>query len=285
MPHHAKRQSFFQTLVDNPAERLGVELKSWIRPHLKTAKAKIVRALFALRHNRDGGFLLIGFDDKTLRPIPTPYSDDRVREVYHPDVIQRMVSEYAYEPFEVYVWFQPRDGQLHPVICVEEGVTQPALTKKYLKGADGKHLVRKDAIYVRSLRANGTVSSCLITPGDWPALIDTFVRNRNRIIAPSDEIGPRDDASRIAAAWEEFTQTAQQLLLRKGHGVKRTFRGLGTTLKESGLITDEQSAAVRRLRELRNVAVHMSSNAIAPKDVEEAERLSRTLCHDFRHVS
>ena len=285
MPHHAKPQSFFQRLVDNPAERLDVELKSWIKPHLKTAKAKIVRALFALRHNRDGGLLLVGIDDKTLRPTPVPYSDDRVREVYHPDVIQRLVSEYAYEPFEVYVHFQPRDGQLHPVICVDEGVTAPVLTKKCLKGDDGKDLVRKDAIYVRSLRANGTVSSCLITPGDWPALIETFVRNRNRIFVPSQEVARGDNVSRIAAAWEEFTQTAQQLLVRKGYGVKHTFRGLGMSLKASGLVTDEQSAAVARLRELRNVAVHIGSNAIALTDVEEAERLSGKLCHDFRHAS
>jgi len=37
-------------------------------------------------------------------------------------------------------------------------------------------LVKKDTIYVRTLRTNGTVSSAQITRRDWPDLIDTFVR-------------------------------------------------------------------------------------------------------------
>jgi hypothetical protein len=48
-------------------ESLNVELKRWIDPTEPQGIAKIVKATFAL-HNCNGGFLVIGFDDKTLQP-------------------------------------------------------------------------------------------------------------------------------------------------------------------------------------------------------------------------
>lgn len=53
--------------VTRPAEALNVEIKNWIDPTTLQGKAKIVRAALALR-NRNGGELVIGFNDQTLKP-------------------------------------------------------------------------------------------------------------------------------------------------------------------------------------------------------------------------
>ena len=44
-----------------------MELKCWIDPQTPEGQAKIIRACLALR-NRNGGFLVIGFNDETMQP-------------------------------------------------------------------------------------------------------------------------------------------------------------------------------------------------------------------------
>ena len=56
-----------RALVARPGENLTVEIKRWVDPADPGGAAKIVKAAFALR-NRNGGFLVIGFDDTTLQP-------------------------------------------------------------------------------------------------------------------------------------------------------------------------------------------------------------------------
>ena len=59
-------------------------------------QAKIIRACFA-RYNRNGGYLVIGFDDKTLQPELGNEPAD-VRRAFHVDDIQGLISRYAYDP-------------------------------------------------------------------------------------------------------------------------------------------------------------------------------------------
>lgn len=56
-----------RALVEQPVEALQVELKTWLDPRTDDGIAKLVKAMFAIR-NRNGGFLLIGFDNGTMAP-------------------------------------------------------------------------------------------------------------------------------------------------------------------------------------------------------------------------
>jgi predicted HTH transcriptional regulator len=56
-------------LIARPSESLNVEIKAWISPDDPSGVAKIVRAALALR-NRNGGYLVVGFNDKTYSRIP-----------------------------------------------------------------------------------------------------------------------------------------------------------------------------------------------------------------------
>ena len=64
--------------------------------------AKLIKAIFAIR-NRNGGFLLIGFDNATMKPDLFGY-DQSVETLYHVDAIQGLVSRFASSPFEVSVF-------------------------------------------------------------------------------------------------------------------------------------------------------------------------------------
>jgi len=86
-------QSVVDALVAQPAEGLTVEVKRWIDPSANPGIEKIVKATLALR-NRNGGYLVIGFDDGTL--LPNLGSEPaNVRDAFHLYVICRQSLDGA----------------------------------------------------------------------------------------------------------------------------------------------------------------------------------------------
>jgi hypothetical protein len=84
-------------LLVHPAESLNVEVKTWIDPRTPDGIAKLIKAVFAIR-NRNGGFVVLGFDNLTLKPDPNPLTDD-IDLLFHIDEIQGLVSRFASQPF------------------------------------------------------------------------------------------------------------------------------------------------------------------------------------------
>ena len=168
-------------LLRQPLEGLQVELKTWLDPRADADKAKLVKAIFAIR-NRNGGYLIIGFDDATRAPDSYNLGGN-VEDLYHIDEIQGLVSRYASVPFEVAVVLGERDEQQHPIIVVPEGVGVPAIVKRDLMVRGGKKLLEVGDIYFRTLQANGTPSSARLLPADWPDLLDICFDNREADIA------------------------------------------------------------------------------------------------------
>jgi hypothetical protein len=166
--------------VTRPAEALNVEIKNWIDPTTPEGRAKIVRAAFALR-NRNGGELVIGFNDQTLKPEITGIPAN-VEQAFHPDKIQEIVTKYASETFEIAVEFGERDGLKHPVIVIPPGVRVPVAATGDIVAVNMKgkteRLVRVGAVYFRSLRANGPVSSAEAQPDDWRDIAEITFNNR-----------------------------------------------------------------------------------------------------------
>ena len=163
-------------LLHQPSEGLQVELKTWLDPRTNENIAKIVKAIFAIR-NRNGGFLIIGFDNSTSLPDRYSLGQD-VGTLYHVDSIQEMVSHYASVSFEIAVVLRERDGQRHPVIAVPEGVRVPVVVKRDLSGHGGKRLLREGDVYFRTLDSNGTPSSARLRPTDYRELLDICFENR-----------------------------------------------------------------------------------------------------------
>ena len=166
-----------EELIYRLSEGLSVEVKRWIDPASPDGIAKIVRAVFALR-NHGGGYFIVGFDDATLQPDQTNVPPD-IHGAFHIDIIQRMVTKYASEPFEVAVAFPVRDGQVYPVIVVPPGVRTPVVVKSDLFApAAGPKLLSIDDVHVRTLRSNNTPSTAKIGWKDWPTLMETCFDNR-----------------------------------------------------------------------------------------------------------
>jgi hypothetical protein len=164
-------------LLSYLTEGLNVEVKSWIDPAQPAGAAKIVKAALALR-NRNGGYMVIGFDDKTLQPDVTNRPAD-IRAAFHLDKIQPLISRYAFDPFEISVAFPERDGAAYPVIIVPEGVRTPVAARgDIIESATGRKLIRHGEIYFRTLSANGTPSTAQARPEDWKEILDICFENR-----------------------------------------------------------------------------------------------------------
>jgi hypothetical protein len=168
-------KSVIDNLVSNPAETLTVELKAWIDPSVPVGQAKIVRAVLALR-NRNGGYLLIGFDDKTWTP-DIGHEPSDVRAAFHQDAVQGLISRYASETFEVLVGFGVRDGIEYPVIVIPPGVNTLVAAKRNLND-NNKTLIRMGAVYFRTLNSNGTASTAEARPEDWREIFEICFDNR-----------------------------------------------------------------------------------------------------------
>ncbi len=153
------------------SETFDTEIKGWLDPANPADAANLARACIALRNN-NGGRLIIGFDNKTLEKssVGTP---DNVKQVYHADTIQQIISKYALPKFDVELIFEERDGQIHPIVLVKAGVESPVMTRS----AFAKEL-RQNTVYVRTLSNNTVSSSEPKTPDDWDRLIRICFDNR-----------------------------------------------------------------------------------------------------------
>lgn len=165
-----------QELIERPSESLAIEIKTWIDPAQPEGAAKVVRAALAL-HNNNGGYLIIGFNNTTLKPDPQTLLAD-VRASFHPEEIQRLVAKYASEPIEVFVEFPELDKAIYPVLVIPGGVKTPVATRAEIIGKDSKKLIAIDKVYVRTLRTNNTPSSAEATWKDWPRITELCLENR-----------------------------------------------------------------------------------------------------------
>jgi hypothetical protein len=168
-------QAEIDRLVTRPAETRDLETKAWIDPRTLDGKAKLLIAIFALR-NFNGGRLVIGFHNKTLQPLPAAPVD--ILDAYHSDDIQDLVSRHASETFDIGLGFGQRDGQQHPIIIVDSGIRTPVAVKAPITGPGGKQILKKGAVFFRTLKANNVVSSAEVQPADWPELMQICMDNR-----------------------------------------------------------------------------------------------------------
>jgi hypothetical protein len=164
-----------QDFINNPGEGFTTEVKRWIDLDSIKGKVHVIKTLIALRNN-NGGRFLIGFDDTTMQPVSENRPDD-IRDAYHPDKIQQIVTKHISDPFLVEVTFPSRDGQEYPAITVPAGVAVPVVVKgDVLEPSTNKNLLQDGTLLVRTIRT-GQISSATPNHEDLKRLIRICVDN------------------------------------------------------------------------------------------------------------
>jgi hypothetical protein len=168
-------RAVIEALVGNPTEGLNKELKRWIDPTRPAGIEKIIKATIAIR-NRNGGFLVIGFDNNTRAP-DLEHEPPDAKAIFNIDLIQGIVSKYASDPFEIEIVWGEREGRQYPIVVILSGVRVPVAAKRDL--FDGERLlVRNGTVYFRSLAANGTPSTTEAKASDWLDITEICFDNR-----------------------------------------------------------------------------------------------------------
>jgi hypothetical protein len=246
-------QSQVDELVTRPSEGLNVEVKTWIDPNAPEGAAKIVRAALALR-NRNGGYLVVGFKDKTLEPDVEREPRD-VRAAFHFDKIQGLVSRHASDLFEIGVAFGMRDGKEYPVIKIPDGVLWPVAAKADLMDGDNtKKLIRYGEVYFRTLSANGTPSTAPARPEDWREIMDICFENREK------------DFGRLLRRYvgSREATTVMELLGQEGiASAARPFRQRAIKLLDEGEVRFREALSARQLTPEEKAIAQGASFSIA----------------------
>ena len=169
------------SLVASPRETLEAEYKPWIDPGIPEGQVVLVTACLALR-NFGGGCLVLGFRDRSgLHPLGAPPYD--TREKFAGDTVAQLLGRYCLSPFETAVHFVPRDGVEYPVIEIAAGIRAAAVTKTSIAKATCEVLLKKDAVYTRTLDSNNTPSSAIASKDDWERIMRICMENREVDIA------------------------------------------------------------------------------------------------------
>jgi schlafen family protein len=229
-----------RALVTRPGEALNVEIKRWVDPAEPAGSAKIVKAAFALR-NRNGGYLVIGFDDNTLQP-DAPNQLEDVRGSFHQDIIQGLISRHASEPFEVHVFFAERKGHTYPVIFIPQGVRVPVVVKNALQDTRGTRLLSVGDVYFRTLEANGTPSTARARPQDWRDILEICFENREADIDRflRRQLAAEDIARLVGALRGEPLAPDDTLRQRCNSILESGEKSFSNAIKERGLTAHER---------------------------------------------
>lgn len=166
-------QNQINKLISNPIKSRNVKIKRWIYTTTPLGQQKVIKNTFALR-NLNGGFFIFGFEDNGM---PSANPPDNIREEFHIDTVQALVSRHASEFFEISIAFGTSGDLEFPVICIPPGVQTPVSVKKPLMDGRTK-LIERGEVFFRTLAANGTPSTSCVMPEDWQELIGICFDNR-----------------------------------------------------------------------------------------------------------
>jgi predicted HTH transcriptional regulator len=162
--------SELQDLVERPAEKEWLELKSWVdlgtSDHL--SRADIARHLAAIS-NYGGGYIIFGFEDDGTRSV----RKENVRTAYSHDVFAAIIAKYLHPRFQCEVSFPEFAGVEHAVVWVPSHGATPVIARA--DGPQDKGVVqgiRHGTVYIRSPKPESIPAS---TPELWDKIIQRCV--------------------------------------------------------------------------------------------------------------
>lgn len=176
-------------LLEQPAERLDAEYKTWLDLDQPRHQAILARAAIALA-NSGGGTIVLGFASGThglLSPCDQEAPAD-TRGTYTSERIQRCIAKYADPPFEVEVHYLQRAGNtvVHPIVEVPRSVAEPVVAAR---SDPDEASLKKGTLY---MRRSGPETSPPRTAYDWRTLIEGIIQRRQEVGTKATVAGPGD---------------------------------------------------------------------------------------------
>lgn len=148
--------SQIRTLVLAPLELRSVEYKGAMLWAERETKLKVAKAALGFSNLPDGGHLVFGVAERDGTLVPEGLTDDQWHS-FSSDEVSAFVNEYADPPVALEVYGGEVDGLKFVVIRVLPFLEIPTICKKDADGNGNVKVLRRGAIYTRSLRMPETV--------------------------------------------------------------------------------------------------------------------------------
>ena len=154
----AMATAFNKDLLDYPREDERHELKAWFDLAPRVATAEIAKDL-AVIANYGGGYIIIGYEDRTLTPQQSPTTD--VLSKFSQDSIGDIVRTFLEPVFQCQVSTENSSaGNAHVVV---HGAS-PVFIKVDQHDSRRKLLFAKGALYIRKAKPE---SALISSPLEW----------------------------------------------------------------------------------------------------------------------
>lgn len=175
---YSEENLFRQALLVSPGERQEVDYKGSVllRPSDEFA-LKLVKHIQGMA-NSGGGWIVIGYNDKSLEPDSNHTSE--VALSYEPTILSEMVNSFIVRGQQIKLTvFQekhPVTDQNHPIIEINGFQRNPYVCRSTKRASDtNTEILQEGKVY---LRRPSAATSEVKTPQDWQELIDRCVQQR-----------------------------------------------------------------------------------------------------------
>jgi len=137
-------ESIFSGLIGYPTEERHLEFKRSV-PWGDAVSAKITKSILAMANLRDGGWIVVGKEERPDRTFAQVGMNQSDFDSFDPDIVKTFVNEYA-DPYVILSINKiEHESKRFILIRVEEFDTIPVICKK-----DWGDLLHRGQMYVRS---------------------------------------------------------------------------------------------------------------------------------------
>lgn len=159
-------------LVEESRETRGVELKRTMNWSEAATQGKVIRTALALSNHRDGGLLLLGFEEYEDGSHSFVGVSDEDSASFDPDAVVSTINKYATPHVRVEVVRRTIDDKHVVAIVVQQFHDAPTICSRDLT-IDDKPVLRASRIYCRSRRMPETTE--VTSPDDLREILDLAV--------------------------------------------------------------------------------------------------------------
>jgi predicted HTH transcriptional regulator len=204
-----------QKLIEDPHEALNVEIKQWLDFDDIACKVKVARAIMALA-NYGGGFLLLGFKEKSFDNFAPDFENLIYHKKWSQDNLNGLAAAYMYPVFHIETESYKVGNEKCEVLAVIVSGNHKVPIQCIKGSPDGKGLI-SGKYYTRR---PGPKSAEPDTPEDWNRIVTNCIRSSKdelldtiRLIVGEPISIPKGEDVKFKSQLDDLVKQAETIMI------------------------------------------------------------------------
>lgn len=140
-----------QEILQGNAESLNTEFKATFNFNDKVwARERLIRSIFAMHNTRDGGYIVIGLEEKDDKSFDFTGVQDEHLATFKGDDLKAKVESFSSSSVNYEIGVGPYKKKNYIVISVSEFSLYPSICRR--NGEHKDKILEEGAIYIRTLK-------------------------------------------------------------------------------------------------------------------------------------